>query len=113
MGLCYHDIYVRRDDPTIMTSCKEFFPQIWRLLESGGRVLVIDHAAEPGSGTKASFWHLRFAEDYAVQDFQNAGFRFLGSIDVLLNPNDDYSLRIWNDTVRGKTDGFVLLFEKP
>lgn len=113
MGLCYHDIYVPRDDPTIMTSREEFFPQIWRSLKSGGRILVIDHAAESGSGTTASPWHHRIAEDYAIEDFEGAGFVYLGSIDVLRNPQDDYSLRIWNEQVQGNTDRFVLLFEKP
>ena len=113
MGLCYHDIYVPREDPTIMTSRDEFFPQIWKALKPGGRVLVIDHAAEPGSGTAAAAWHHRIAEDYAIADFEQAGFLFRGSLDVLRNPDDDYSLRIWDDSVEGRTDRFVLLFEKP
>ncbi len=113
MGLSYHDIYVPRDDPVIMTSREEFFPQIWRSLKSGGRILVIDHAAEKGSGTTASPWHHRIAEDYAISDFQNAGYQYKGSIDTLRNPDDDYSLRIWDDKVKDKTDKFILLFEKP
>lgn len=113
MGLCYHDIYVPRDDPSIMTSREEFFPQIWRALRPGGRILVIDHAAEPGSGTEGAAWHHRIAEDFAIADFEDAGYRLIGSTDVLRNPGDDYSLRIWDDAVDGKTDRFVLLFEKP
>jgi len=113
MGLSYHDIYVPREDPIIMTSREEFFPQIWQSLNPGGRILVIDHAATPGSGIEASPWHHRIAEDYAIADFESAGYIFKGSIDVLRNPDDDYSLRIWNDKVQDKTDRFVLLFEKP
>lgn len=113
MGLSYHDIYVPRDDPTIMTSPEEFFPQIDAALKPGGRILVIDHAAEPGSGTQRSAWEHRIAEDYAVADFERHGYRLLGRLDVLRNPDDDYTLRIWNDAVRGRTDRFVLLFEKP
>lgn len=112
MGLCYHDIYVPREDPVIMTSREEFFPQIHDALKSGGRVLVIDHAAEPGSGTSASSWHHRIAEDYAIADFQRAGFRYLGKSEILRNPEDDHVLRIWDEKIRGKTDRFVLLFEK-
>lgn len=112
MGLSYHDIYVPREDPVIMTSREEFFPQIYAALKPGGRVLVIDHAGEPGSGTSASSWHHRIAEDYAISDFERSGFRLLGTSEVLRSPEDDYSLRIWDDKVRGKTDRFVLLFEK-
>ncbi len=113
IGLSYHDIYVPRDDPIIMTSREEFFPQVFAALRPGGRVLVIDHAAQEGSGIEASPFYHRIAEDYAIQDFQDAGFRLLGKLDVLRNPDDDYSLRIWNDRIRGRTDRFVLLFEKP
>jgi len=44
--------------------------------------------------------------------YDNAGFVVKGSIDVLRNPDDDYSLRIWSDKVQDYTDRFVLLFEK-
>ena len=110
--LSYHDIYVPRDDPVIMTSRDEFFPQIQAALKPGGKVLVVDHAAEPESGTSATAWYHRIAEDYAVADFESAGFRLLGRLEILRNPDDDYSLRIWNDKINGKTDRFVLLFEK-
>ena len=113
MGLCYHDIYVPRPDPMIMTSRDEFFPQVWNSLKPGGRILVIDHAAEPGSGISASAWQHRIAEDYAITDFEQAGYVFKGRLDSLRNPEDDYTLRIWDDAVRWKTDRFILLFEKP
>jgi predicted methyltransferase len=113
MGLSYHDIYVPREDPIIMTSREEFFPQIWRALKPGGRLLIIDHAAEPGSGNSASPKLHRIAEDYARADIQSAGFRLVAESDVLRNPNDDYSKDIWNPEVSGKTDRFVLVFERP
>ncbi len=113
MGLSYHDIYVPRDDALIMTSREEFFPQIMESLKAGGKVLVIDHAAEPGSGTDGAPVNHRIAEDYAIEDFQNAGFVYKGSIADLRNPDDDHTLSIWNDEVAGRTDKFVLLFEKP
>jgi len=113
MGLSYHDIYVPRDDPTIMTSPEEFFPQIWASLRSGGRILVIDHAAETGSGFSAAPELHRIAEEYAVEDFQRAGYILKGRLDLLRNPNDNYGVDIWDDEVEDNTDKFILLFEKP
>jgi len=112
MGLSYHDIYVPREDPVIMTSRDEFFPQIIGALKPGGLVLVIDHSAELGSGTRESPVNHRIAEDYAIEDFRQAGFKYKGSIDVLRNPGDDRTLSIWDDRIEDRTDKFVFLFEK-
>lgn len=112
MGLSYHDIYVPREDPVIMTSREEFFPQILAALKPGGKLLVIDHAALEGSGSSAAPKLHRIAEDYAIQDITSAGFRLVESLDILRNDSDDYSLDIWNEAVFHKTDRFVLLFEK-
>jgi len=113
MGLSYHDIYVPREDPVIMTSREEFFPQIWAALRPGGKILIIDHAAEPGSGSSAAAGLHRIAEDYAVKDLTDAGFELIGTLNSLRNSDDDYSLDIWDEKVFRKTDKFVLLFEKP
>lgn len=112
MGLSYHDIYVPREDPVIMTSREEFFPQIVASLKPGGKLLVIDHAAVAGSGNSAAPNLHRIAEDYAIADIESAGFRLVKSLDVLRNNTDNYSLDIWEDEVYHKTDRFVLLFEK-
>ena len=112
IGLSYHDIYVPRDDPTIMTSRDEFFPQIWAALKEGGKLLVIDHAAEPGSGIASSPKLHRIDEHYAKSDFEAAGFTYLGSLDVLRNPDDNYDVSIWHKDVMRKTDRFIYLFEK-
>ena len=113
LGLSYHDIYIKRDDPVKTTSREEFFPQIWAAMKPGGRVLVIDHAADPGTGIEKTEPLHRIAEDFAVADWQEAGFTYLGSTDILRNPDDDRTLRMREDAIRGRTDRFVLLFEKP
>lgn len=113
LGLSYHDIYIKRSDPVKTTSREEFFPQIWDALKPGGRVLVIDHAAARGTGFETTEALHRIAEDFAIDDFERAGFLFLDSVDVLRNPDDDHSLRMREAAIRGKTDRFVLLFEKP
>lgn len=113
IGLAYHDIYIKRDDPVKTTSRDEFFPQIFAAMEPGGRVLVIDHAAKPGTGIETTAALHRIAEDFAIADWQEAGFTYLGSTDILRNPDDDHTLRMREDAIRGRTDRFVLLFEKP
>ena len=113
LGLSYHDIYIKRDDPVKTTNRDEFFPQIWAALKPGGRVLVIDHAAKPGTGIETTKALHRIDEEFAVADWQDAGFTLLGRLDILRNPEDDHTLRMREDAIRGKTDRFILLFEKP
>ncbi|WP_179957721.1 class I SAM-dependent methyltransferase [Exilibacterium tricleocarpae] len=112
IGLSYHDIYVPRDDPTIMTSREEFFPQLLGALKEGGKLLIIDHAGKPGSGISTTPKLHRIDEHYAKTDIEQAGFTFLGSLDVLRNPNDNYDVNIWNKAVHKNTDRFIYLFEK-
>ncbi len=112
MGLSYHDIYVPREDPVIMTSREEFFPQILASLKTGGKLLVIDHAAAEGSGRSSAPKLHRIEESYAIDDITSAGFKLIGSLDVLRTDTDNYALDIWEDEVYHQTDRFVLLFEK-
>ena len=113
IGLSYHDIYVKRDDPVIMTSREEFFPQIYAAIKPGGKLLIIDHAAKIGTGkTLAKKLH-RIDEEWAIKDIESAGFKLIKTSDALRNPNDDRSLDIWKKKFYHKTDRFIHLYEKP
>ena len=113
IGLAYHDIYVPREDPVLMTSRDEFFPQIWDSLRPGGHLVIVDHAARPGSGTDDTASLHRIGEQYAIEDFERAGFELVDELDVLRNAKDDYSKDIWDKSVYRKTDRFILRFRKP
>jgi predicted methyltransferase len=112
IGLSYHDIYVPRDDPTIMTSREEFFPQILAALKPGGKLLITDHAAKIGTGNSLSPSLHRIDEEWAIKDIESAGFKLIKTSDVLRNPKDDRTLDIWKKKFYHKTDRFVHLYEK-
>ncbi len=113
IGLSYHDIYVPREDPVIMAKREEFFEQVITALKPGGSLLVIDHAAEPGTGKESTAKLHRIDEEWAKMDIESAGFEFVEALDVLRNPNDNYQLDIWKKEVIRKTDRFVHLYRKP
>ncbi len=46
-------------------------------------------------------------------DFERAGFRFVASSDALRNPGGAHTLNGVDAAMRGKTDRFALVFEKP
>lgn len=72
----------------------------------------MDHYATAGSG-KASAQELhRIDVDFAKSDIGSRGFKLVAESDVLRNPDDDYDITVFDPKVRGKTDRFVLVFEK-
>ena len=47
-----------------------------------------------------------------MADISAHGFKLVAESDILRNPEDDYGVMVFDPRVRGKTDRFVLVFEK-
>ena len=110
--MSYHDLYHTAEGwPKI--DAKNFMAQIVGALKPGGRFLIVDHAAAPGSGSDSAQVLHRIEESFARKDVEAYGLRYKGSSDALRNEEDDYSLTAFDPKVRGKTDRFILVFEKP
>lgn len=112
--MSYHDLYhVDESGGWTAIDAENFLAQIITALKPGGRFLVVDHHAAEGTGkTSAQDLH-RIEVEFAKRDIASAGFRLAGSSDALRNFNDDYSLSVFDPAVRGSTDRFILVFEKP
>ena len=110
--MSYHDLYHTAEGwPAI--DAANFMGQIVKALKSGGRFLLVDHDAQAGSGSSAAQDLHRIDDTFVRQDVESYGLKFLDSSDALRNPKDDHSLSPFNPIVRGKTDRFILVFEKP
>jgi predicted methyltransferase len=86
---------------------------VFRALESGGVYGIIDHAAEPGSGTSTTESQHRIGKEFIVDEVTAAGFVLADEADILANPDDDHAVGIFDPSISGRTDRFVLRFEKP
>ena len=110
----YHDLYVdfsKRGVPQIEP--REWLKSLYASVKPGGVVAVIDHAANRGD-TRATANALHRIDPNTVKaDFESAGFAFEKSSDVLRNPADDHTLKVFDPKIRGKTDRFIFLFKKP
>jgi predicted methyltransferase len=82
-------------------------------LKPGGIYLVLDHTAEAGSGGRDTKTLHRIDPETVKKEVLAAGFVFVGSSDLLRQPSDSHSLKVFDPTVRGKTDQFILKFRKP
>jgi predicted methyltransferase len=82
-------------------------------LKPGGLFVVLDHSAPAGSGFSDTSTLHRIDADAVKQEVTSAGFEFVGSSDILANPADSRTANVFDPSIRGKTDQFILKFRKP
>jgi predicted methyltransferase len=82
-------------------------------LKPGGVYLVLDHSSAPGAGLPSPSVTHRADEALTRSEVTASGFTFDSSSDVLRNPADDRTKRVFDADVRAKTDQFILKFRKP
>jgi len=86
---------------------------VFKALKPGGIYLILDHAAGKGSGLRDTNTLHRIDEAAVKAEVEAAGFQLVGESDVLRNPADDHTKKIFDPSIRGRTDQFVLRFRKP
>lgn len=108
--LGYHDMYHTTEGWSINKN--EFLKQLGESLKVGGKLLVVDHSAVAGTGTKHSQEIHRIDADYVKSELANKGYKLIKESRILTNENDDRMSSPFSKEMRRKTDRFVLLFEK-
>ena len=109
--MAYHDAYwidEKEGWPAINTD--GFVESIKRMLKPGGKLLIVDHNAAPGTGKEAAGTLHRLNEDWAKKSLTSHGFVFEKSYDGLRNPNDQLDKMVYDPAVKGKTDRYVHLY---
>lgn len=101
--LNYHDISYLPVDRDAMNR------RIFAALKPGGRYVVIDHSALPGTGITAGKTLHRIEEAFVVAEVQRAGFVFDGEGGFMRSPTDTKDK---SSNLPG-SDKFVLRFVKP
>lgn len=86
---------------------------ILKSLKPGGVYIVLDHAAKGGTGLADTNTLHRIDPNIVRQEVVAAGFVYDGETKVLANPADDHTLKVFDPSLRGKTDQFAFRFRKP
>ncbi len=108
--LAYHDTVWMETDRAAMNRA------IFEALRPGGVYGIVDHSAEPGSGTRDVQTLHRIEESVVIDEITAAGFRLDGRASTLREAED---ARDWNASPRaaaerrGHSDRFVLRFVRP
>jgi len=82
-------------------------------LKPGGIYLILDHAAAAGSGGRDTKTLHRIDPETVKAEVLAAGFKLVGSSDLLHQSGDDRTVKVFDPSIRGKTDQFILKFQKP
>ncbi|HEY8265406.1 MAG TPA: hypothetical protein VIG03_02445, partial [Steroidobacteraceae bacterium] len=111
--MSYHDIYwVDEKEGWPKIDADNFIKQLYAALKTGGKLLIVDHAAKAGTGSAAAQDLHRIDEEFAKNDFTHHGFALEKTWDGLRNASDDHSKKVFDPAIRGKTDRFTQLYRK-
>ncbi|HEY4030295.1 MAG TPA: methyltransferase domain-containing protein [Caulobacteraceae bacterium] len=102
----YHDFHNRTD-------MAAFNKAMFNVLKPGGIFLVEDHAAAKGAGATVTGTLHRIEPTVVQQEVTAAGFKLVRTSDILANPADNHATQNAEADIRGKTDRFIMVFQKP
>ena len=106
----YHDLYDKFMGPADVPA---FNKAVFAALKPGGVYVVLDHAATAGSGIAATDTLHRIDPQRVKSDVLAAGFKLDAESSMLSNNADDHTKIVFDPSVRGHTDQFLLRFKKP
>ena len=105
-ALNFHDIYNRAGEEATV----QVMTGIFDALKPGGVFGVIDHMGAEGNDNAALH---RVRKEDAIRVLEAAGFVVEGDSGILHVHDDDMSLGVFDEAVRGRTHRFLLKLRKP
>ena len=105
-ALNFHDVYNRQGKE----GAAEFLAAIFDALEPGGTLGLIDHVGDADAdNTSLHRIEPSLVDEVAVE----AGFIIEAKSDLLAHAEDDHTKIVFDPTLRGDTDRFILRLRKP
>lgn len=86
---------------------------VLKALKPGGVYLVLDHAAEKGSGFRDTSTLHRIDPEAVKKEVVSAGFKLEAASSLLRNKDDPHTAKVFDPAMRGHTDQFIFKFRKP
>lgn len=105
----YHDLH-NIPQPGAVAA---FNKGVFAMLKPGGEYVVLDHAAQAGSGARDTGTLHRIDPATVRAEVVAAGFIYDGQSIAVRNTADDHTAKVFDPAVRGHTDQFIYKFRKP
>jgi predicted methyltransferase len=106
----YHDLHDKFMGPVDTVS---FNKAVYTALKPGGVYVILDHSAARGAPANVTEDLHRIEASTVRREVEAAGFKFDSESSILANPADARTAGVFDKAIRGKTDQFILKFEKP
>jgi predicted methyltransferase len=101
----YHDVRNQAGEQAV-----GFLKAVSVMLKPGGVLGVTDHHGKDGADNTQLH---RMPKHLLIEDAKAAGFVVEAESDILAHPADDHTKNVFDPTLRGKTDQFVVRLRKP
>ena len=105
----YHDLH----NKALKTDVDAVNKGVFKSLKPGGYYVLIDHQAPETAGDDVTEKLHRIKVSTTKKEVEAAGFKLLAEGHDLSFPGDDGTQRVFETGVRGKTNQFMLKFQKP
>ena len=106
----YHDLHDKFMGPVDMAA---FNRAVYAALKPGGIYIVLDHVAEAGSPADVTDTLHRIESTTVRREVEAVGFLFDAESAILKNTADPHTAEVFDPSIRGKTDQFILRFRRP
>lgn len=112
--LTFHDLFFESERFEFPRLDEDFMLANWfAAVRPGGTVTIVDHVGPSGDPRDVVNRLHRIDPATVVEKMTGAGFVLVGQSDVLRRSNDDINVSVFDESVRGKTDRFIMKFQKP
>jgi predicted methyltransferase len=112
LRLFYHDLHTALFQNKGATA-DAFNRAVYERLKPGGRYVIVDHTAAAGSGTSDTQSLHRIDPVSVREEVEAAGFVLDAESRLLANKDDPHSIKVFDPSIKGKTDRFAYRFVKP
>jgi predicted methyltransferase len=106
----YHDLHNKYFGPVDIVA---FNKAVFDALKPGGAYVVLDHTAAAGAPADVTATLHRIDPDTVRREVEAAGFVFDSKSVILSNPEDPRTIKVFDKSIQGRSDQFILKFRKP
>lgn len=90
-----------------------FNRQVFAALKPGGHYIILDHVAADGSPADVTETLHRIEASRVKREVEAAGFVLEARSSILANPADPHTANVFDPSIIGHTDQFILKFRRP
>jgi predicted methyltransferase len=106
----YHDLHNKLLGPVDLA---DFNKKVFEALKPGGTYIVLDHVAATGSPPDVTETLHRIEAQTVKREVMAAGFELVAQSSILANPSDPHTAGVFDKSIAGRTDQFILKFRRP